>query len=483
MGKRKMEICKAVMILALGIPLVVFMANYFTASKESAFEPLPKTSQDKLTWIFVTRNGDGEADYPRLVSGGDQLEAVMGVPVKTIYCTADKFLNMSAADMPMDIVTSCYMDSKIKRFETSGKFLRLQDLIREKIPGFELPPELVEWCGNMKGDVYAYPHTRTIIETDNRSGPGVVMLAQKDLLQKYQIDKSSFDSKEGTLAALKTIRKKESGIVSSYFDLISLQQMFGARTTEENGQWQEPFFQEETLEAIQYMNQLYRERVLSQEVFALTDDRMLSHLVKGDFFLAATRNLYELYNMLPENDPIWEQYEIVGPIAPESGKAFSFTENYNEQFASTMFLADSRYRDEMANLFAHFYMQNMELSPSQEAAFRKVGIEISHKPEEGGSETGGNERYQRFAVPVIHYEILFSHYADTRLAEINERMMNYKDSQVVKMVLNLEPNEVERVYRETVQEIQNDDYDLVLRWKRGKYQRALEISEQVPEQE
>lgn len=480
MKKRSMETYRGwiVFFLCMLLLAAVVFSHFLFSANERSFELLPRTSQERLTWIFVTRNGDGGTDGLSVFPSESELEALAGTPVKRVFCTADKFLNMSAADMPMDVVTSCYMDSKIKRFETSGKFLRLQDLLEEELPGFILQTELVEWCGNIKGDVYAYPHTRTITGVDEESGAGVAMLAKKDLLQKYGIDKSSLNSKEGVLAALKIIRKKESRIASSYFDLISLQQMFGAREKGEDGQWQEPFFQEETLEAIQYMNQLYRERVLTQEVFTLTGDGMLSHLSKGDFFLAATKDLYDLLCTLPEDSPVWEQYEVVGPIAPDSGKSFAFSGNYGEQFASTMFVADSGYRTNMARLFAEFTMQNMELQPSQKEALQEAGI--SSAPT-GSAVRSGNARlepFDRYAEPVIHYEILFSHYADTRLAEINERIQNYKDSQVIKMVLNLDPGEVERVYRETVREIENDGYDLVLKWKQSKYQRALQISEQ-----
>ena len=63
------------------------------------------------------------------------------------------------------------------------------------------------------------------------------------------------------------------------------------------------------------------------------------------------------------------------------------------------------------------------------------------------------------------YEILFSHYADTRLATIYDRTENYRSAQIIKMVLSSSPEEVKRIYSETLQEMKNGDYEL---WKTGR---------------
>lgn len=193
----------------------------------------------------------------------------------------------------------------------------LQDLLDRELTGFLLPQRFRDWCGNTKGNVYAYPH---VSGKGEDPCAGVVMLANRKLMEDCSISGDSFANKEDTLRALKTIRKARPDVIPSYMDLAALQQMFGARVQDQDGDWQDVFFQEETLEALKYMNLLYSERLLSQDVFTMTQRYLLSQLREEKVFLAATGPLYSLLQSLPEDDLIWEKYEIVGPMAPDSGK-------------------------------------------------------------------------------------------------------------------------------------------------------------------
>ena len=86
------------------------------------------------------------------------------------------------------------------------------------------------------------------------------------------------------------------------------------------------------------------------------------------------------------------------------------------------------------------------------------------------------DAFHTFAVPTIPYEILFSHYADTRLATIYDRTENYRSAQIIKMVLSSSPEEVKRIYSETLQEMKNGDYELLENWKENRYQKAKELA-------
>ena len=76
-------------------------------------------------------------------------------------------------------------------------------------------------------------------------------------------------------------------------ELSSLQQMFGASPVS-GGEWEDPFFHPATLEALEYMNTLYRERLLSPDVFTLSEDTLLSQLEEGELFLASSSGLGRL---------------------------------------------------------------------------------------------------------------------------------------------------------------------------------------------
>lgn len=244
---------------ALGFPLA------YTDSSES-FQVLPGPQEDVLHWVLITRDGGELQEYGGLLPDSRRLEELAGMPVEATVCTADKFMNLIAANAEVDVATRCYADPKLKRFETSGKTESLQGMRKQYLPDFQLPSEFQAWCGNAKGDVYAYLHTKSIAREDRDALAGGGMLANKGWMERCHIDSACFSQKEETVEALKSIRRGAPEMVPCYMDLSSLQQMFGARTLGEDGAWQDKFFQEETLEALEYMNLLYRERLLSRDV-------------------------------------------------------------------------------------------------------------------------------------------------------------------------------------------------------------------------
>lgn len=471
-------------LLCLLLSFSLLFASRYYGGSAAPFELLENDREDKLTWYFVTKSGSTFEEDLSLLPSEKELTELAGVPVQREVCTADKFLNLTAANAPMDVLTSCYTDSKLKRFETSGRVWNLELLAEKNLHGFNFSESFIEWCGNTKNDVYAYPHTKTVTEEDKSPSSGVAMLVQKEKKEEYFSASTTFGTKEAVVDALKVIRKNEPDMVPCYLDLTSLQQMFGARIEDEDGTWQEKFFEPETLEGLQYLNRLYRERMLPQELFTLTEGALLSQLREGKVFLVSTRDLYSILQCLPEDDLVWQNYEPAGPIRSDSGKIFQFRRNYDEQYASTMFFLGSSYESVQARLLIRFCVHNMDFTPVQQEALVRSGLSqwVKHLPRPEPEK----DAFYTFAVPTIPYEILFSHYADTRLATIYDRTENYRSAQIIKMVLSSSPEEVKRIYSETLQEMKNGDYELLENWKENRYQKAKELAapnqqETVPE--
>ena len=143
------------------------------------------------------------------------------------YCAMEKYLNMTAAGMSADVVTCWYTDPNFKRLETSRSVWSLQELLDQEIPGFVLPEDFIQWCGNFQGHVYAYPHTPTILSVDDSATSNTVMIARKDLLEHFHWDSQDFASKDSVLEQLKTIRKATNQVIPCYLEFSCLQQMFG----------------------------------------------------------------------------------------------------------------------------------------------------------------------------------------------------------------------------------------------------------------
>ena len=297
------------------------------------------------------------------------------------------------------------------------------------------------------------------------------MIARRDMLEKFHWTDADFQEKAQVLEQLKTIRKTEPALVPCYLEFSSLQQMFGAAAVSD-GEWTDVFFHPATLEALEYMNSLYRERLLSPDVFTLSAEALLAQLENGELFLAASPELGRLLACLPEDSPVLEQYETVSPLHSDSGREPAFASNFNEQYASTLFLKESAYPQALARLLAAFYRQNMPLSEEQKAVLQAAGLE-SAAAETDEPQTADVE--SRYIVPTAHYEILFSHYSNTRLAAAAERRETYCGTQVVRLVEDCAPEEVAPAYEAAVRELQSGDFRLLLDWKESRYQQAAEI--------
>lgn len=101
------------------------------------------------------------------------------------FCTIEKYLNMTASGISADVVTCWYTDSNFKRLETTGTTWALQDLLNKEIPGFTLPENFIRWCGNFQGDVYAYPHTGTILSEDTSIKSAAAMIVARTFWKRF----------------------------------------------------------------------------------------------------------------------------------------------------------------------------------------------------------------------------------------------------------------------------------------------------------
>ena len=289
-------------LMFAAVCLLALAAFPLLRPRHKPFEVVRTEESPALQWAFITPYGEGGKACRALCPTEASCAALAGMPVEITFCTMEKFLNMAAAGVPVDAVTCWYTDPSFKRLETTGAAWALQDLLDHELPGFTLPEDFVRWCGNMREKVYAYPHTSTILTEDTSASADTVMIARRDMLEKFHWTDADFQEKAQVLEQLKTIRKTEPALVPCYLEFSSLQQMFGAAAVSD-GEWTDVFFHPATLEALEYMNSLYRERLLSPDVFTLSAEALLAQLENGELFLAASPELGRLLACLPE-DPV-----------------------------------------------------------------------------------------------------------------------------------------------------------------------------------
>ena len=463
-------------LLLLGMTAALFLfsaaLSSFLHQGDPPFQALASQEESPaLHWTFITPYGEEDPSYRAMFPSQEECAQRAGIPVEITYCAMEKYLNMTAAGMSADVVTCWYTDPNFKRLETSRSVWSLQELLDQEIPGFVLPEDFIQWCGNFQGHVYAYPHTPTILSVDDSATSNTVMIARKDLLEHFHWDSQDFASKDSVLEQLKTIRKATNQVIPCYLEFSCLQQMFGVSAETATG-WQDTFFHAGTLEALQYMNTLYRERLLSPDVFTLSEETLLGQLGRGELFLVSSPQLGSLLSRLPEDHPILEQYVEVTPIHSDSGRNPAFANNFDEQYASTLFVKNSVQGQTLARLLAGFYLENMGATQEQAQALRAAGMGDLLEGDVSYSPLGLESAY---TVPVTHYEILFSHYSNTRLATVADRRNTYLQTQVVNIVEDCTPEEVAQAYQSVVWELQSGDYRILQDWKQSRYEKAMDI--------
>ena len=434
----------------VGLIAVCFLIFCIRSPSTSSPSPFQTTSSEKetaLKWIFITPYGETDSSYAELFLSQEDCTELAGTPVELSFCTIEKYLNMTASGISADVVTCWYTDSNFKRLETTGTTWALQDLLNKEIPGFTLPENFIRWCGNFQGDVYAYPHTGTILSEDTSTKSAAAMIGRKDILEEIHWDSQQPLSKAYCLEQLKAVRKAYPELIPCYVELPSLQQMFGV-TADTGTAWEDPFFHPGTLESL------------------------LRQLQNGEIFLAASPSLGKLLSQLPESHPIWEQYEILSPILSDSGREPALSNNFEEQYVSTLFVKSSTQSQFQARLLAAFYLQNMEPSPEQKNALERSGLGDLLKNAEPMKSIGIDSQY---TVPITHYEILFSLYSNTRLATADERKQKFLENQIVNLVEDCSADEIAPTYARLVSELQRGDYKLLDTWKKQQYQKAISI--------
>ena len=210
----------------VGLIAVCFLIFCIRSPSTSSPSPFQTTSSEKetaLKWIFITPYGETDSSYADLFLSQEDCTELAGTPVELSFCTIEKYLNMTASGISADVVTCWYTDANFKRLEN-----------------------FIRWCGNFQGDVYAYPHTGTILSEDTSIKSAAAMIGRKDILEKIHWDSQQPLSKAYCLEQLKAVRKAYPKLIPCYVELPSLQQMFGV-TADTGTAWEDPFFHPGTL--------------------------------------------------------------------------------------------------------------------------------------------------------------------------------------------------------------------------------------------
>lgn len=220
----------------------------------------------------------------------------------TLNITTGDFdkLNMMIAtgDLP-DVITTDATASQRLLLENGGMLLDLNELSAKYAPDLNVPQSMKDWYTAEDGNWYAitsfyYGPERTskefggYYETHNKN------FVRTDLLEQTGYTLEDMKTKEGFLNACRAIKEKGityNGMSVTPFmgaDAYYLGQQFGMDLEDKEGNLLNPIRQPEYLEALLFLNTMYREGLFTDEEFTMDKQQKEQMVASGRVFAANT---------------------------------------------------------------------------------------------------------------------------------------------------------------------------------------------------
>lgn len=226
----------------------------------------------------------------------------------------EKLNALIATNSLPDIVTYDAVSSQRLEMENSGLLLPLDDLITQYGVNFQVVPALKNWYRNSDGKWYCYvSHFYDISDTEARGAyiDSRTNVARRDIMDQLGIDPATMTTKTGFIAALEKV--KAAGVTYGGQRLIpfvdvnfnNLAEQFGVDLEDKNGNLLNIQRQPEYLEALLFMNEIFRRGLSTEEIFTFDSNQLTALFVTGQVFatdrlggnpLNAKRSLYNSDN-------------------------------------------------------------------------------------------------------------------------------------------------------------------------------------------
>lgn len=268
---------------------------------------------------------------------------------------------IAAGDLP-DVITTGYNEPQASLLQQEGMVLPLNELIEKYTPDFKVPDSMQKWHG-LNGNFYGivnFFYAPERLKENEYLPTHTTMLARKDIMDQLGIKPEDFNTKEGTLAALKKVKENEvmfNGfkMQPAFFEHYQLMQMFGARREDENGNYVDRAEEPESLEAYKFLNQLYREGLLTEEFLTLNDEQKRQKVGQGIAFSFSRSTMHN--GQIPVLAGIDENayFVGVGPMKGDAAKEQYFDPSPMAGWLTTMINSETKHEEKIIKLFKYLY--------------------------------------------------------------------------------------------------------------------------------
>ncbi|MCM3747019.1 extracellular solute-binding protein [Paenibacillus pasadenensis] len=439
----------------------------------------------------------------------------LGVEINFTSGSPEKLSAMIATGDIPDLITLESNTPQRGVLEKSGYVLPMDELLPKYAPDLNVPETVQSWFRTSDNHYYGLPnyfYAPEQMKPDNFFPTHNTMRARDDLMKKLSIDASAFETKEGTLEALRKVRDaklKYNGfdVVPGYFFYDHLVQFFGAKREDAQGNYVDSYREPESLETFKFLNQLYREGLMPQDALTLTRPQVQEKVNAGGVFMYT--NWLVKWQALGTADPN-AFYVPVGPIKGDEAKPFHFTPSTVSGWTMTMVGKSTKHEARIAKMIQYLSQDEMSL----EMTYGPKGVAWDYdanghvkfteqwKKDYDADAESANLKYVGFdwlvnwlpiqaAFPVpetthdkweAETEKYFSKYSyntmafeaikpdgGTDLAAIDVKIADYRTSMGAKMVLAKSPEEVERIFNSMVEQERKLGYDQLFQYWNQKF--------------
>lgn len=444
-----------------------------------------------------------------------------GITIEVTSGNDEKLSAMIASGDIPDVVTMWNVIPQRKVLEESGLVAPLDELIKKYAPDYKVPQSAQDWYRNEDGHFYGIPNffyaSEQMQEGVDTLATHVDMVARKDIMDQLGIKPEDFTTKQGTIDALKKVKAagiKYNGfdIIPSYFDVGNLMEMFGASPETKDGNWQDKIRTPEGLEALKYLNQLYREGLLPEDSLTLTADQKKEKINAGSVF-AKTDSLLTwdaLYQF--DNKAV---YVPVGPMKGDAGNEMHFTPSPLSGWTLSMISSKSKYQDRIIKLFEYLSSDESSLNvyygpkgaawdydENGKVKFTEQRVKDFAADADAAKLKYGNDTFgwlinwvpikrtwpapsTEYEKVVLEHDQFFEKYAyndlpfeattvqgGTTEAGIEAKINDYRTKMQAKIILSKNPDDVEKLYNEMTEQEDKLGYQQLYDYKNKAFQDA-----------
>jgi len=342
-------------------------------------DDLPSWKQDTtpitIDW-FVAYDWYGKTFDPVNNMADKKLLEETGITINFTSGGVDKLGAMVAAGELPDVITYDALSSIRLEMEDAGMLADLESLAEQYAPDLNVPQSQRDWYRNKDGNWYSvvsyyYGPERTNEEFGGYLAFHNMNFVRVDLLEQIGMTKEDLTTLDGLYEAFKAI--KEQNIQYDGMDIIPLfgvdptqwAMQLGAYLEDSEGNYVDVRTTPEYLEALKWLNKLYREGLLTEDVLVPSNEQRDQWISSGRVFFNnfANNTVYTrrtLYSY--DQEALLLSCGIVDTLDPE--KEHYVHASDTNGWSATMISADSEYADRIITLFS--YLSSEEITLDEE---------------------------------------------------------------------------------------------------------------------